>query len=55
MVRSAGAVLGWLILSITPNTDRLSTNLARTDDTLFEGEQQTLEQVQWEAVRSSGV
>ncbi len=34
VIRGVGAILGWIVLSVTPNSDRLSRNLQLKDDLL---------------------
>ena len=50
VVRGVGAILGWFVVSLRPNTDRLSKNLQRTDENILGVPEQNLE-----VVRSSGV
>ena len=46
MIRGVLAVLGWLVIAIKPTTDRLTKNLERADDQIYEGQQQTMGNLQ---------
>ena len=35
ILRGVGAVFGWLVLSITPNTDRLTESLSEVTDNVL--------------------
>ena len=50
LIRGIGAILGWIIISLKPNTDRLSKNLESADENII-GELTDHPDV----VRSSGV
>ena len=49
LVRGLGAILGWVVISLRPNTDRLSKNLEKADENILG------DNIEIPVVRSSGV